>query len=111
MPNLKAPKHLQAATRQWFEAVAEAYVLEDHHRRVLELAGTAWDRAEAARKAIAKRGLTFIDRFGAPHTRPEDAIERDGRLAFARIVRELDLDADVTPEPRRGPAIRSNRRG
>jgi hypothetical protein len=54
----------------------------------------AWDRAQWAREAIAKHGAVFTDRFGAPRSRPECAIERDARIAFARLVRELRLDVE-----------------
>jgi phage terminase small subunit len=106
----KAPKHLVAATRTWFDKVLADYALEPHHVRLLTLAAESWDRCNQAREALEKHGLTFDDRFGAPHARPEVAIERDSRLAFARLVRELDLDVDAPAEGNRPPALRSNRR-
>lgn len=106
----KPPKHLQPATRHWFASVVEAYDLEQHHVLLLVLASEAWDRCVAARTILDHEGLTFNDRFNSPHARPEIAIERDSRIAFARIIRELDLDVDMPTEPRRTPAIRSNRR-
>ncbi len=64
---------------------------------------------QQARVALAEHGLTFTDASGSPKTRPEVAIERDSRIAFARLIRELDLDVD-TPAEVRPPALRSNRR-
>ena len=40
----------------------------------------------------------------------EIAVERDSRLAFARLVRELDLDTELTPDSTRPPALHSNSR-
>ena len=88
---IKAPAHLTEATQKWFEAVVDGYDLEQHHTALLTLAGEAWDRSQQAREALAEHGLTFVDRFGAPHARPEVAIERDSRIAFARLVREARL--------------------
>src|SRR5690625_7730683 len=88
----KPPRHLRAPTRRWWSEVVEEYVLEPHHLRLLTLAAEAWDRGEEARKILAKEGLTFTDRFGQPKARPEVAIERDSRIAFARMLRELALD-------------------
>lgn len=105
----RPPKHLRPPTQSWFKTVCTSYELEPHHLRLLQLAAEAWDRAEQAREALAEHGLTFNDRFGQPHARPEIAVERDSRLAFARLVRELDLDAEATPASARPPAIRSNR--
>lgn len=107
---LKPPTHLQAATRDWFSQVVADYDLEPHHLKLLTLAGESWDRGCEAREALAKHGLTFTDRFGAPRGRPEIAVERDSRIAFARLCRELDLDEDPTPVAPRPPAIHSNRR-
>ncbi|WP_018262368.1 P27 family phage terminase small subunit [Methylobacterium sp. WSM2598] len=105
------PEHLSEATQRWWRAVVEDYDLEGHHLRLLQLAAEAWDQCQTARTAIAERGMTFDDRFGSPRARPEVAIERDSRLAFARLVRELDLDVEPPGEGRsRPPALLSNRR-
>jgi phage terminase small subunit len=85
-------------------------VLDEHHVRLLTLACEAWDRCQQARESLDVEGLVFEDRFGAPHARPEIAIERDSRLAFARLVRELDLDTTEVGEPSRPPPLKSNRR-
>jgi phage terminase small subunit len=107
----RAPQHLEEPTRAWWRSVVTTYELGEHHLRLLTLAGEAWDRTQAARKAIGEHGLTYIDRFDAPHARPEVAIERDSRIAFARLLRELDLDIEPPAPSPRGPAIRSNRGG
>jgi len=96
----KPPRHLRAPTRRWWSEVVEEYVLEPHHLRLLTLAAEAWDRGEEARKILAKEGLTFTDRFGQPKARPEVAIERDSRIAFARMLRELALDLEEPDESR-----------
>jgi phage terminase small subunit len=82
--------------------------LDSHHVRLLTKACEAWDRSERAREALAKYGMTYEDRFGAPRSRPEVAIERDSRLAFARLVRELGLDVAL-PSDTRPPALGANR--
>jgi len=105
----KPPRHLRLATRKWFANVVETYALEPHHLKLLTLACEALDRAEQAREALAKHGTTYTDRWGCPRNRPEIAIERDSRLAYARLLRELDLDTDTVAEPRRPPALHSNR--
>ena len=105
----KPPKHLKPATKVWFKTVCSEYALEDHHIRLLTLAAEAYDRGEQARGVIAKSGMTYTDRYGCPKARPEVAIERDSRIAFARLCRELDLDAGQ-PAQSRPPALHSNRR-
>ncbi|WP_246395410.1 P27 family phage terminase small subunit [Afipia massiliensis] len=84
------------------------FALDSHHVRLLTKACEAWDRSEAAREAIAKHGLTYTDRFLAPRARPECAIERDSRLAFARLVREIGLDVSPPSESKPQP-LRANR--
>jgi phage terminase small subunit len=105
----KPPRHLSPATRKWYASVLENYELEPHHLKLLQLAAEAWDRCEQARLALAEHGTTFLDRFGAPRTRPEIAVERDSRLAFARLIRELDLDTETPVAASRPPSLRSVR--
>jgi P27 family predicted phage terminase small subunit len=102
-----APVHLAKATRAWFTEVVSHYVLESHHVRLLVLGCEAWDRATQARKLLAKDGLTFRDRHGAIRPHPALNVERDSRIAFARLLRELALDVEGPGEERsRPPAIR-----
>src|SRR5688572_21343919 len=103
----KAPDHLREPTRAWWESVMRDYVLEPHHVRLLTLAGEAWDRACESREALAKHGLTFIDRYDQPRLRPEFQAERDSRTSFCRCLRELGLDV-APPEGARPPAAAAN---
>src|SRR5438270_12518440 len=107
---IKPPAHLQSATRAWFAQVFADYDLEPHQVRLITLAAESWDRGVQAREALERNGLTYEDRFGSPRPRPEIAVERDSRIAFARLCRELDLNEDATPLPARPPALHSNRR-
>ena len=66
---------------------------------VLAAACEAWDRAEEARQRIAADGPYLADRFGQLKPHPALAVERDGRVAFLRSLRELSLDA-APPDPR-----------
>jgi hypothetical protein len=95
---MKAPTHLRPATQRWFSHVTAHFELEQHHLRLLQMAAEAWDRADAARLTIQQHGMVFEDRFGCPRARPEIAIERDSRIAFARLLREPNL-ADSPPLP------------
>lgn len=99
----RAPAHLRPATRRWWASVVAGYELEAHHERLLTLACEAFDRCEQAREVLDTDGVTFLDRFGTPRAHPCVAIERDSRLAFARLVRELDLDTEPPPTSRRPP--------
>lgn len=109
MKIFRAPSDLQKPTREWFAHVVKTFELQEHHVRLLTLACRAWDRAEQARAAITKHGLTFSDRYGAPKPRPEVNIERDSRAGFARMVRELGLDLAEAESPR-PPITRSKKK-
>jgi P27 family predicted phage terminase small subunit len=107
----RAPRHLKAATRRWFEAVASDWTLEEHHLRLLQLAGEAWDRCQEAREVIARDGLTTATRDGGHKLHPAVRVEDSSRIAFARLLRELDLDIDPPAESKRPPLMRSMRGG
>jgi P27 family predicted phage terminase small subunit len=105
------PSHLTSATQDWWRQIVADYDLEPHHLKLLEVACDAWDRMAQARATVLAEGLTVE---GAKGKRPHPCIniERDSRIAFSRILREMDLDEPV-PSPGRympPPSLRSNRR-
>lgn len=105
-----APAHISQESRLWWEQVIRDYDLEPHHRRLLQSACEAWDRMQQARTALADHGaLTFTDGNGTIRAHPCVAMERDARVAFARLIRELDLDGGAPSEAPRPPALQSNR--
>jgi phage terminase small subunit len=110
MTKPRAPAHLAPATRKWFLAVLRDYQLEEHHIRLLTLAGEAFDRAGQARALIERDGLVVPTNDGGMKAHPAVTIERDNRLAFARLVRELDLDTGAPSDAPRPPSLVSNRR-
>ena len=104
-PKPKPPRHLKPETARWWANVLSEFELEPHHIRLLTLAAEAWDRYSEARAIIDKKGLIYEDRFGQPVVRPEVAIERDSRTAFARLLRELALDTEPPRASGRPPGL------
>jgi P27 family predicted phage terminase small subunit len=106
------PGHLSPSARQWWQTTVETYVLQEHHLRLLQLLCESWDEAQKARAQLEREGLTVPGREGGIRSHPCVTIERDARLAVARLLRELDLDTEPPISERLGPpALFSNRRG
>lgn len=105
----KPPRHLSPESKTWFAEVSQDFDLEPHQVRLLTLAAEAWDRCQQARRAIEEHGLVYLDRFGFPKARPEVGTERDSRISFARLVRELGMDV-ADPAEARVQRIKNNRR-
>jgi len=97
---IKAPEHLTKASRTWWSGIAAEYELEDHHLRLLTLAAEAWDRGQQARETVAECGAYYMNKAGEPRSHPGVSVERDSRIAYARLVRELDLDGYPEPDTR-----------
>jgi phage terminase small subunit len=95
----------------WWRQVMTDYQLDRHHLLLLQSACEAFDRAAEARETLAREGLTVVTKHGTKK-HPAADIERDQKTLFARLIRELDLDAEPPPERPawRPPALRSNRR-
>ena len=107
----KPPPHLTEPTKAWWSEVVRDYALEPHHLRLLQAACESWDRLQQARELLAADGLVVEGREGGVRPHPCVAIERDSRIGFARLVRELDLDTDPPTSMRSAPVpLRSNRR-
>ena len=98
------PPHLSASAAQWWRTTVDRYVLQEHHIRLLQLCCEAWDRSQTARAQLDEEGLTVSGREGGIRPHPCIGIERDARLAVARLIRELDLDVEPPVSERVGPA-------
>ena len=94
----KPPEHLSKQTQEFWVWALYEYQLNRDELHLLLMACEAMDRCIQARKRLAKQGLTYDDRFGQPKSRPEVAIERDSRLAFARLVKQLGLRQKLSRE-------------
>ena len=81
--------------------------LEQHHIRLLTLACEAWDRGQEARELIHAEGLTVPTKVGGPRLHPAVKVEEQCRLAFAKLIRELDLDIEPPKAASRPPSLRS----
>ena len=99
MARIILPKNLRPATKLWIRQVANDYELESHHIKLLIQAGEVYDRILLARETIEKDGAYFTDRWGCPKSHPGLSEERQNRIAFARLVRELNL-SEETPDSR-----------
>ena len=103
-----APSHLLKESTTWWNSICAAYDLDEAALELLRLAAEALDRVREARAIICKDGLMVKLSGGGSKVHPMLAVERDSRLAAARLIRELNLDiepADVRP-PSRGSARR-----
>jgi hypothetical protein len=98
----------------WDTTLAEHADLSEHGCHVLVVACEALHRRNEAREALERFGLTYVDRFGAPRTRPEVAIERNSQLVFLRALRQLAVNLprqDVgAPFKRMGAVYSGHRR-
>jgi hypothetical protein len=80
--------------------VTRDYELDSSSLKLLTEAASALDRIGQARVLLETGGLIYFDRFNVPRRHPAVSIEQDARLAFARLLRELDLEGSPLPDPR-----------
>jgi phage terminase small subunit len=90
----KIPKHLSAESKKLCKYIIDNFELEEYHHHLVILACEARDRGKQARKSIEQNGLTMVDKYGVIKSRPEVQIERDSRISFARLIRELNLSEE-----------------
>lgn len=91
MEKIALPKHLKVGTKKWIKKILADYELEDHHIKILITAAECWERITQARNQIKKEGAYYTDRWGCPKSHPALADERNNRIVFARLLRELNL--------------------
>ncbi len=94
MKKFTFPKHLSQDSRKWAIKIDRTWVLEVHQRALLTSAAEVRDRLAECRAAIKKDGMFFQDRFGQLRAHPALVEERNHRIAFARLLRELNLSEE-----------------
>ena len=96
----KPPKHLLKGGRQLWNDIETEFDLEAHQFEILRLLCETLDRLELCRKQLRKDGMFSVNRFG--ETRPHCGLkeERENKVLFARLARELNLDLEL-PESRK----------
>jgi phage terminase small subunit len=111
-PPPEPPERLSPTMKRWWTTVTHTYVLESHHQLLLEAAADSWDLMTQARETVRREGLTVPTGNGGTKKNPACDIELHNKIAFARLVRELDLDDMPVPADKhvwRPPPIKSNR--
>ena len=95
-----APRSIKTReARDLWRGIVQQFVVEPHHRAILEQACHALDRAIEARKLLDEQGLTVAGQKGVMKMHPAAAVERDSRVAVARLLRELNLDYETPSVP------------
>ena len=101
MESIEIPKHLQKEGGNFWESVLSDFnIIDGHHLKLLENACVCLDRMAQARRHIRKHGGFYKDRFGTPKENPAHKTERDNKILFARLLRELNLDISPPKESR-----------
>ena len=92
----EVPAHLRPETQTWFAVVVATWVLDRHHRMILQAA--SWDQGQLAREAIDRNGVTVRTADGGCKGHPCLTIATAARGQFASLVAQLELDDAGTPE-------------
>ncbi|MEW6659171.1 MAG: P27 family phage terminase small subunit [Thermodesulfobacteriota bacterium] len=96
-----APKHLSKAAKELWADLVEDYDFESHQFELLRLLCESLDRLEACRKQLKKDGCFLKNRFGETKPHPALREEREHKVLFARLARELNLDLEIPDSPRK----------
>jgi P27 family predicted phage terminase small subunit len=103
------PKSLKKEGKALWNRVVEGFELEPYQMQTLRLACECLDRIEACRQVLQREGLMLQGRFGAK-AHPLTSVEKDNKTVFARLLREIGLDAMVDSEATRPKPLYGGRR-
>ena len=92
---IRAPSHLSGEAKNIWKGIIDEYQISDvAGLKILRVALESFDRAQAAREAINKEGMTILDRWNQIKPHPLLACEIDSRAAFLAGLKALNLDLE-----------------
>jgi phage terminase small subunit len=104
-----APRSLKATGKALWVTVVTDLELEPYQLATLRLACECLDRIDAARLAIQEHGLVIAGRFGLK-SNPACDLETKNKVVYARLMREIGLDALEMDAARPKPLYSGRRR-
>lgn len=102
---VKPPDYLKKSGKRFFKEISNTYELEEHHLEILALASQCLDRLDQARSQIKSEGIFLKDRFEKLYLNPAIRLEKENKILFARLIRELNLDIEPPKELGRPPGL------
>ena len=94
--NSTPPKHISKEAKGIWRGLLDEYEITDIAGiQILQASLEAFDRAQAARKAIDMDGMTIVDKFNQVKPHVLIACERDSRAAFLAGLKHLNLDLEM----------------
>lgn len=103
----RPPAHLSREAKSWFRAIAEEMRFDNAAEwQLLADAAGCLERIDQSRVEIQKHGLLVPTGQGSWKPNPAVNIERDNRILFARLCRELRLVEPSEDESNRIPRNR-----
>jgi hypothetical protein len=88
------PGHVSRPSRAWLEHLLDDYEWAPSAWRLAVLAAEAFDRAQTARRALGRDGLTIVSPRGEMKPHPCVLIARDSSALYSKLVAQLGLDQD-----------------
>lgn len=96
----KIPEFLAETGKKWAKKVLKDFKFDPHEIDAVFLAAGCLDRIADAQEAIKKHGSVIENRHHELKANPAIGTERDNKVLFARLCRELRLFEGGTPDPR-----------
>ena len=102
----RPPAHLGEAGSRWFrETVKQFDFTSEPEWELVAQAAQTLDRLADCREQLARDGLTVATGQGGRKPHPALNAERDNKVLFARLCRELRLFEPVADDTGRAPRI------
>jgi len=102
---VKPPDYLKKSGKKFFKEISNTYELEEHHLKILALASQCLDRLDQARSQIESEGIFLKSRFDKLYLNPATKLEKENKVLFARLIRELNLDIELPKGLGRPPSL------